>query len=182
MRPLTRNVILFVSLLVLAYLWRAEGIRSAVENTKLRERGVVLDSVSGVTDTLFADSLKRLQSKIVVAEGAVRSAGSEVNRLKGILGSLPPPPPSGPDTAVVFRDSLIIFQDSLISAQGREILFWKAVADAKDSVNLRLRQERDRYRDLGLAWQRQAHPGFLARVSRGVPYVLAGAALWEVVR
>lgn len=180
MKPLTRNVILFVSLLVLAYLWRAEGIRSAVESTKLRERGVVLDSISGVTDTLFADSLKRLQSKIVVAEGAVRSAGSEVNRLKGILGSLPPPPSS--DTAVVFRDSLIIFQDSLISAQGREILFWKAVADAKDSVNLRLRQERDRYRDLGLAWQRQAHPGFLARVSRGVPYVLAGAALWEVVR
>lgn len=180
MKSTTRNVVLVLILLSLAYLWRAEGIKRAVADAKLLERGQTLDSIAQVTDTLFADSLKHLHNKIVVAEGAARLARHEVWRLKGMIDSLPPPPPS--DTGTALRDSVIAFQDSVITDQEKEILFWKATADAKDSLNLRLREERDRYRDLSQVWQHRAQPGFVSRVFRGLPYFLVGAVAWEAVR
>lgn len=135
-------------------------------------------------DTARDDSLRKLSA-------GIRGARGEIARLKARVGvagrtggsrepdsSATPPP----DSALAIRDTIIAQQDSVIAGLDSSVTLYQAMLGDRDVRISQLERESAALRVSRDAWRKTAQPGALTRLGRGLPWLAAGALIWEIAR
>lgn len=168
------NLLAIALLVVVALIWGECRARQGAAEQKLRDAGRVTDSVAVETDI----RLGRLIAETSFQASQIRKQAQTIAQFRArqpvIRVATDSTPRDSLLLAVAQRDTIIDSQKAIIAAQDSTITIYQAMVAARDSLIPRLVAVRNAYRVQRDAWRRQAQPGLLARVGKGLPWVAAG--------